>query len=78
MYSALNTLLLSEYTYFYISKTLLYTLLLLVFKIIENLQCILNGLTTYKTWQLLFKKNIPLFHNFAVREFTREIKPQGI
>ena len=40
MYSVLNTL--SEYTYYYISKTLIYTLLLLVFKIVESLQFILN------------------------------------
>ena len=31
---------LSEYTYFYISKTLLHKLLLLVFKIVKDLQCI--------------------------------------
>ena len=37
MYSALNTL--SEYTY---QKTLLYKLLLLVFKIVQSLQCILE------------------------------------
>ena len=40
MYKALNTL--SEDTYFYITKTLLHTLLLLVFKIVESLQCILK------------------------------------
>ena len=39
MYSILNTP--SEYTYFYISKIIAYALLLLVFKIVENLQCIL-------------------------------------
>ena len=44
MHSVLNTL--SEYTYFYISKTLLHTLLLLVSKIVESLQCILNILET--------------------------------
>ena len=40
MYSVLEIL--SEYLYFYISKTLLHTLLLLVFKIVESLQRILN------------------------------------
>ena len=45
MYSVLNTL--SEYPYFYISKKLLNTLLLLVFKVVETLQCILN-LLVYK------------------------------
>ena len=53
MYSVLNTL--SEYTYFYISKTLLHTLLLLVSKIAENLRCILNlvnNLTPLGLWQL--------------------------
>ena len=40
MYSKLNTL--SEYTYFYVSKTLLHTLLFLVFKIVKNLWCILK------------------------------------
>ena len=41
LYSVLNTL--SEYTYFYISKILLHTLLLLVSKIVESLQCILKA-----------------------------------
>ena len=40
MYSVLIKL--SQYIYFSISKTLLQTLLLLVFKIVENLQCILK------------------------------------
>ena len=40
MYSVLNTL--SEYTYFNVSKTLLHTLLLLAFKIVESLECILK------------------------------------
>ena len=42
MYSVLNTL--SKYTY---QKTLLYTLLLLVFKIVESLQGILNFLNPF-------------------------------
>ena len=43
MYNVLNKL--SEYTYFYICETLLHSLLLFVFKIVESLQCILilNG-----------------------------------
>ena len=40
MYSVLNTL--SEYTYFYISKDITLYTFLLVFKIIESLQCILK------------------------------------
>ena len=40
MYSVLNTL--SEYTYFYISKNITSYTFLLVFKIIECLQCILK------------------------------------
>ena len=39
MYSVLNTL--SEYAYFYISKNISYNFLL-VFKIVESLQCILK------------------------------------
>ena len=41
MYSVLNTL--QEYKYFYISKTLLHTFFLLVFKIVKSLQCILKN-----------------------------------
>ena len=40
MYSVLNTL--SEYTYFYISKDITLYTFLLVFKIMESLQCILK------------------------------------
>ena len=40
MYSVLNTL--SEYTYFYISKNIISYTFLLVFKIVESLQCILR------------------------------------
>ena len=40
MYNVLNTL--SEYTYFYISKNITSYTFLLVFKIVESLQCILN------------------------------------
>ena len=41
MYTVLNTLL--EYTYFTYQKTLLHTLMLLVFKIVESFQYILKG-----------------------------------
>ena len=41
MYSVLNTL--SEYTYFYMSKNITSYIFLLVFKIVESLQCILNS-----------------------------------
>ena len=41
MYGVFNTI--SEYTYFYISKNIaVYTLLLLAFKIVKSIQCILN------------------------------------
>ena len=40
MYSVLNTL--SEYRYFYISEIITSYTFLLVFKIVESLQCILN------------------------------------
>ena len=40
MYSVWNTL--SEYTYFYISKNITSYTFLLVFKIVESLQCILT------------------------------------
>ena len=42
MYNVLNTL--SEYTYFYISKYITSCTFLLVFKIVESLQCILKAL----------------------------------
>ena len=45
MYSVLNKL--SEFVYSYISKTLLRTLLLLVFKIVESLYLERNGLRSY-------------------------------
>ena len=46
MFSVLNTL--SEYTYFYMLKKTSQTFLL-VFKIVESLQCILEGYLRYKT-----------------------------
>ena len=49
MYSVLNTL--SKYTYFYISNKLLHTLLLLVFKIVESLQCNLKGNTHMRSFR---------------------------
>ena len=45
MNSVLNEL--SQYTYLYISKTLLHTLLLLVFKMVESFRCILKGIFNY-------------------------------
>ena len=41
LYSVLNTL--TEYTYFYISKNIISYTFLLVFKIVESLQCILKS-----------------------------------
>ena len=49
-YSVLNKI--SEYIYYYILKTLLYTLLLLVFKFVEIFQCILNYFKLQSTWAL--------------------------
>ena len=46
MYGVLNTL--SEHTYFYVSKTLVYTFFLLVFKIAKNLQCIFKSNNLYQ------------------------------
>ena len=46
MCSVLNTL--SEYAYFYISKGVTSHTFLLVFKVIESLQCILNTYITRK------------------------------
>ena len=46
MYSVLNTL--TEYTYFYISKNITSYTLLLVFKIVESLQCILKPYNAHK------------------------------
>ena len=42
----------SEYTYFFKSITLLHTLLLPAFKIVESLQCILNSFMTGADWFL--------------------------
>ena len=59
MYSVLNTL--SEYTYLKYQKALLHTLLLLVFKTVQNLQCILKwtqrvGKTSGKTCRATKKR----------------------
>ena len=53
MYRILNTL--SEYTYFYISTTLLHTLLLLVFKIVKSFQSFNVSLTDISE-QLVLEK----------------------
>ena len=60
IYSSLNTL--SEYKNFTYQKSLLYPLLLLVFKIVKRLQCILN-----KGWYSR-KNNYPnkIFQTFVV------------
>ena len=60
IYSSLNTL--SEYKYFTYQKSLLYPLLLLVFKIVKRLQCILNK------WWYSRKNNYPnkIFQTFVV------------
>ena len=54
MYSALNTL--SEYIYFYITKTLLHTLLLLILKIVESLQSILK----FSLFEIVFLSELNL------------------
>ena len=46
MYGVLNTL--SDYTYFYISKKITSYNFVLVFKIVESLECILNIMTRSK------------------------------
>ena len=61
MYSVLNTL--SEYTYFYISKNITLYLFLLVFKIVESLQCILKRSDLFKL-QLQQKMDKILFLTF--------------
>ena len=75
MYSVLNKLN-TEYIYFYTLKILLHTLLLLLFKIVERLKCILNYLVVnapinIETSQLICSTNLltgfyvigPLFVN---------------
>ena len=61
MYTVLNTLL--EYTYFTCQKTLLHTLMLLVFKIVESFQCILKGQSFLGEPKSLkpFRKQLSLF-----------------
>ena len=54
MYSVFNTL--SEYTYFYILKTLLHTLFCLFLKPVESLQCILNKNKAALTFNEVIKK----------------------
>ena len=54
MYSALNTL--SEYIYFYITKTLLHTLLLLILKIVERLQSSLK----FSLFEIVFLSELNL------------------
>ena len=51
MYSILNTL--SEFKYFYISKILLHTLLLLVLKIVESAHCIFKMIGRSILWAFL-------------------------
>ena len=70
MYSVLNTL--SEYTCFYILKTLLHTLLLLVFKIVESLQLLQTYELAPKTLWLL----IPiLFHTVLLPYWCKILSP---
>ena len=67
--SRLNTL--SEYIFFYISKRLLYILLLLVFKIVENLQYILKiSINTY-----LAEQNSEPSQIFKMKLFARIVIP---
>ena len=51
MNSALNKL--SEYIYFYISRKLLHTLLLFVFKIAESRQCIFKTTFVMKGYKIV-------------------------
>ena len=49
MYSVLNNTL-SEYAYFYILKNITSYTILLVFKIAESLQCMLNRNSVFADW----------------------------
>ena len=54
---------LSEYTYFYILKTLLYTFSLLVFEIFESFQCILKQHLTKKYVNICSKTSTKILLN---------------
>ena len=60
MYSVLNTL--SEYTYVYISKNITSYTFLLVFKIVESLQCILK-------WNVQWNRSV--FINETIKEYNQ-------
>ena len=70
MYGVLNTL--SEYTYIYISKNILQTLLLVVSKIVESLQCILNHITSLKQTHLFFIHFLPCLLLFLDDKLDQE------
>ena len=61
IHSLLNTL--SEYTYFYISKNITSYTFLLVFKIVESLQCILKIFSLLKSPSSAHLGNISTFWN---------------
>ena len=69
MYSVLNTL--SEYTYFYISKNITSYTFLLVLKVIESLQCILNTSLLFLLINLVYEIKITnLFKYNAFKHIT--------
>ena len=59
MYSVLNTL--SEYTYSYISKNITLYTFLLVFKIVESVQCILKSYVDYGYYDLIYDHALNTF-----------------
>ena len=68
MYNVLNKL--SEYIYL----ILLHTLLLLVLKIVENFQCILNGITKWRFLEMFFRIGvIKLFATFTIKHLFKSL-----
>ena len=81
VYSVLNTL--SEYTYFYISKNITSYTFLLVFKIGQNLQCILKDFVIFRgkhlCWSLFFTKILGLKDcNFIKKRLQDRCFPANI
>ena len=71
MYSVLNTL--SEYTYFYISKNITSYTFVLVFKIVESLQCILKGKKWFLSSATIWLANMASFFVFKYFALKKSI-----
>ena len=56
-------------------KILLYTLLLLVFKMVESLQCILNSTKSQKKHQLIVSKNVKVNKPLMLTIVTKHNNP---